>query len=78
MLPESEVISSTKGSKLLNGVPDMDSLPGLDYPDNEERDDRSSIGEKRTRFSLSQDDGSVGTVILFVQVCFYLCPINKN
>lgn len=60
MLPESEVISSTKGSKLMNGGPDLDSLPSLEDPDGEERDDRSSIGEKRTRFSLSHDDGSVG------------------
>jgi hypothetical protein len=63
MLPESEVISSSKGSKLLNGVNDMDSIPGLEDPENEERDDRSSIGEKRTRFSLSHDDGSVGRLM---------------
>jgi hypothetical protein len=61
MLPESEVISSTKSSKLLNGGgTDADSLPSLEDADAEERDDRSSIGEKRTRFSLSHDDGSVG------------------
>ncbi|XP_021947874.2 receptor-mediated endocytosis protein 6 homolog [Folsomia candida] len=59
MLPESEVISSSK-SKLLNGGPDVDSLPSLEDPDAEERDDRSSIGEKRTRFSLSHDEGSIG------------------
>lgn len=60
MLPESEVASSSKQGKLLNGGPDADSLPSLEDHDAEERDDRSSIGEKRTRFSLSHDDGSVG------------------
>lgn len=67
MLPEHEVISSSK-IKLLNGGgsgPDADSLPSLDDPDTEERDDRSSIGEKRTRFSLSHDDGSVGMLSFY-------------
>ncbi|CAL8143674.1 unnamed protein product [Orchesella dallaii] len=60
MLPESEVVSASKNGKIANSVPDVDGLPA-DDPEEEEREERSSLGEKRTRFSLSHDDGSIGT-----------------
>lgn len=59
MLPESEVVS-TKNGKGTRGVPEVDGIAGMDDAEEEEREERSSIGEKRTRFSLSHDDGSIG------------------
>jgi hypothetical protein len=62
MLPESEVASNSgKNVKFPNGsAGDMDSLVGMDDPEDDEREDRNILGEKRTRFSISQDDASIG------------------
>ena len=65
MLPESEVASNcSKNGKLPKGIMDVagdaDSLVGMDDGEDDEREDRNVLGEKRTRFSISQDDASIG------------------